>query len=118
MAVLLVRGLMVPALWGVATEEFMAAGKRSPELHHQQDGRKAVLAGVALFIIPSHLELGSNPPNSLDWSDTFGVIRTFLTKAVKQVRWAVWTETIRPSGGRHQPRVLAGDPAWVWRWQN
>lgn len=41
------------------------------ELDRQEKGGMAVLAQAALFIIPRHLELGLNPPNSLDWSDTF-----------------------------------------------
>ena len=67
-----VKGEAVPAPWGVATE-WQWRDRRRRELHHQND-RNAVLANATLFIIPRHLELGLNPPNSLDWSDTFGVI--------------------------------------------
>lgn len=68
-----VKGEAVPAPWGVAAEGQWRDRWRH-ELHHQNNGGNAVLASATLFSVPCHLELGLNPPNSLDWSDTFGVI--------------------------------------------
>lgn len=59
-----VEGTVVPAPTRVAAEGLVAVEKR-------MEGRKAVWAQAALFIIPRHLELGFSPPNSLERSDTF-----------------------------------------------
>jgi len=111
-------------LWPVGTRELDGGWVPvvGAELDRQEEGGMAVLAQAALFIIPRHLELGLNPPQQLGLVWHLCVFWTLLSKAVKQIGWAAWTETVRPRAVERpasgpeaaEDSTLKGSPGFVW----